>query len=90
MGCWILRLYCGDDFTLRRLDYTTDVLGGVAAHYGYDHVTIDGLVFPTLRRVVRRTPEGPLLSGRTSFILDYTDLVVRKMNSRPRTFTTTG
>jgi hypothetical protein len=27
---------------------------------------------------VRRTPEGPLLSGRTSFILDYTNLVVRK------------
>src|SRR6266849_4337989 len=58
--------------------YPTDVLGGVAAHYCYDLVTIDGLVFPTLRRVVRRTPEGPLLSGRTSFILDYTDLAVRK------------
>jgi hypothetical protein len=27
---------------------------------------------------VRRTPEGPLLAGRTSFILDYTNLVVRK------------
>jgi len=27
---------------------------------------------------VRRTPEGPLLSGRTSFILDYTNLGVRK------------
>jgi hypothetical protein len=62
---------------LRRLDYVTDVLGGVAAHYCYDHVTIDGLVFPTLRRVVRRAPEGPLLSGRTSFILDYTNLLVR-------------
>jgi hypothetical protein len=71
-------LYFGDDFMLRRLDYVTDVLGGVAAHYCYDLVTIDGLVFPTLRRVVRRTPEGPLLSGRTAFILDYTDLAVRK------------
>ena len=71
-------LYFGNDFMLRRLDYTTDVLGGVAADYCYDPVTIDGLVFPTLRRVVRRTPEGPLLSGRTSFILDYTNLVVRK------------
>ena len=28
---------------LRRLDYVTDVLSGVAAHYCYDHVTIDGL-----------------------------------------------
>ena len=74
----VQQLYFGDDFMLRRLDYTTDVLGGVAAHYCYDLVTIDGLVFPTLRRVVRRTPEGPLLSGRTAFILDYTDLAVRK------------
>jgi len=74
----VQKLYFGDDFMLRRLDYVTDVLGGVAAHYCYDQVTIDGLVFPTLRRVVRRTPEGPLLSGRTSFILDYTNLVVRK------------
>jgi hypothetical protein len=74
----VQKVYFGDDFMLRRLDYTTDVLGGVAAHYCYDLVTIDGLVFPTLRRVVRRTPEGPLLSGRTSFILDYTDLAVRR------------
>jgi hypothetical protein len=74
----IQQLYFDDDFLLRRLDYVTDVLGGVAAHYCYDHVTIDGLIFPTLRRVVRRTPEGPLLSGRTSFILDYTDLVIRE------------
>jgi hypothetical protein len=44
---------------------------------------LDGLVFPTLRRVVRRTPEGPLLSGRTSFILDYTNLVVRKSFGTP-------
>ena len=74
----VQKLYLGDDLMLRRLDYVTDVLGGVAAHYGYEHVTIDGLVFPTLRRVVRRTPEGPLRSGRTSFILDDTNLVVRK------------
>jgi hypothetical protein len=73
----VQQLYFGDDFMLRRLDYVTDVLGGVAAHYCYDHVTIDGLIFPTLRRVVRRTPEGPLPSARTSFILDYTNLVVR-------------
>ena len=75
---WSNRSIFNDDFMLRRLDYLTDVLGGVAAHYCYDHVTIDGLIFPTLRRVVRRTPEGPLLSGRTSFILDYTDLVIRE------------
>jgi hypothetical protein len=74
----VQQLYFDDDFMLRRLDYVTDVLGGVAAHYCYDPVTINGLVFPTLRRVVTRTPEGPRLSGRTSFILDYTELVTRE------------
>jgi hypothetical protein len=49
---------------LKRLDYTTDVIGGVATHYCYDPKTVDGIVIPTLRRVVRRTPEGPLISGR--------------------------
>jgi hypothetical protein len=38
----VQQLYFDDEFMLRRLDYVTDVLGGVAAHYCYDHVTIDG------------------------------------------------
>ena len=71
------KLYFDDAFMLKRWDYETDVLGGVAAHYCYDPVTVEGIVFPTLRRVVRRTPDGPLLSGRTSFVLDYTDVEVR-------------
>jgi hypothetical protein len=70
----VQKLYFGDDFMLRRLDYTTDVLGGVAAHYCYDPKTFDGLVVPTLRRVVTRTPEGPNLSGPTAFVLDYTEV----------------
>ena len=71
------KLYFDDAFMLKRWDYETDVLGGVAAHYCYDPVTVEGIVFPTLRRVVRRTPDGPLLSGRTSFVLDYTNVEVR-------------
>jgi len=70
-------LYFGEDFMLKRLDYTTDVLGGVGAHYTYDPKVIDGITFPHLRRVVKRTPEGPLINGPTSFALDYTDLRVR-------------
>ena len=38
----------------------------ITAHGGLD-----------LRPVVRRTSDGPLLSGRTSFVLDYTSLEVR-------------
>ena len=74
----VQKLYFDDGFMLKRLDYVTDVLGGVAAHYCYDPATIDGIVLPTLRRVVRRTADGPLVSGRTSFILDYTDVVIRQ------------
>lgn len=69
--------YFGDDFMLRRMDYLTDVLGGVAAHYAYDAKTVDGISFPHFRRVVRRKSEGPLINGPTSFALDYTDLRVR-------------
>jgi hypothetical protein len=74
----VQKLYFDEQFMLKRLDCVTDVLGGVAAHYCYDPVTVDGIVFPSLRRVVRRTPEGPLLTGRTSFMLDYVDVVVRR------------
>lgn len=70
------KLYFDDEGMLKRLDYVTDVLGGVAAHYCYDPKSFAGLVMPTLRRVVRRTPEGPLLSGRTSFQLDYFEVEV--------------
>lgn len=70
-------LYFDDAFMLRRLDYVTDVLGGVAAHYCYDPVTVEGIVCPTLRRVVRRTPDGPLLSGRTSFLIDFTNIEIQ-------------
>jgi hypothetical protein len=74
----VQKLYFDQSFMLKRLDYTTDVLGGVAAHYCYDPIAFDGIIIPTLRRVVRRTPDGPLLSGRTSFILDYVDVVLRR------------
>jgi hypothetical protein len=69
--CSVQRLYLDADGMLKRLDYVTDVLGGVGAHYCYDPKKFDGLVIPTLRRVVRRFPEGPRLSGPTSVLLDY-------------------
>jgi hypothetical protein len=31
----VQKLYFDQSFMLKRLDYTTDVLGGVAAHYCY-------------------------------------------------------
>lgn len=73
----VQKLYFDDDFMLKRQDYVTDILGGVGAHYCYDPITVEGLVFPSLRRVVKRTPERPLTAGRTSFLLDYLSLAVR-------------
>lgn len=49
--------FFGEKGLLRRLDYVTDIAGGVGSHYCFDHETFGGLVFPTLRRVVARRPK---------------------------------
>jgi hypothetical protein len=61
---------------IRRMDYYTDVAGGIAAHYCFDHKVIKGIVVPMLRRVVSRIPETntALWSERTGFMLDYFDV----------------
>lgn len=67
-------LYFDEKGLLKRLDYVTDVAGGVAAHYCYDHLTFGGLVFPTLRRVTRRTDEGAWPSLRTFILIEIGDV----------------
>ncbi|SEC96189.1 hypothetical protein [Bradyrhizobium erythrophlei] len=74
----VQKLYFGQDLLLRRLDYKTDVAGGVAAQYCFDHREFGGIVMPTLRRVVSRTNDGPRVTGRTGFLLDYIDVEVRR------------
>jgi hypothetical protein len=65
------------DFLLRRIDYETDVVGGVTSHYCFDYKTFDGIVIPTMRRVVRRLPDRTaVLMGPTSFGLQYIELKV--------------
>jgi hypothetical protein len=73
----VQKLYFDNDLMLKRLDYVAEVLGGVAAHYCFDPVSVDGLIFPSLRRVVRRNADGPLLSGKTSFLQDFSEILVR-------------
>lgn len=68
--------YFNDKGLLQRLDYVTDIAGGMAAHYCYDHEVCGGLVIPTLRRVVRRTLSGPALSGPTAVLLQITNVSV--------------
>ena len=48
--------------------------GGVAAHYCFDHVTFDGIVVPTFRRVVKRKPEGPIIHGPTAVLIVISDV----------------
>jgi hypothetical protein len=72
----IQKYYFDKTGLLRRLDYITDVLGGVVTHYTFDHKNVDGLIIPELRRVVRRLDDGPHVFGPTSFILDYTSVVL--------------
>ena len=52
--------YFNEKGLLQRLDYEAV---GPTAHYCFDHTAFGGLVFPTLRRVVRRPPSGPLVKA---------------------------
>jgi len=69
-----------ETFMMMRMDYVTDVAGGVVAHYCYDQKEVDGIVFPHLRRVVRRVKETDeaVVDGASSFILDYCELTLRE------------
>lgn len=69
--------YFNAEGMLKRLDYQADIAGGVASHYPYDPKTVDGIVFPTRRRVVQRKPEGPKLTGITGVYLDFLRIEVR-------------
>ena len=74
----VQKFYFGPDLLLRRMDYVTDVAGGVAAHYCFDYRPYGGIMMPTLRRVVSRTGDSAKVTGRTGFLLDYIDVEVRQ------------
>jgi hypothetical protein len=60
------------------MDYSVDVVGdmvaGAASHYCFDHTPFGGIVIPTLRRAVSRTPKGAVLSGPTGVLLQMSDI----------------
>jgi len=60
---------------LQRVDYVTDVAGGVGSHYCFDHVNYDGIVIPTLRRVVPRMPE-PDVFGPSAVLIQIANAIV--------------
>jgi hypothetical protein len=66
-----------NDFLLQRLDYGTDIAGVVVVHYCFDYKSFEGLVFPTTKRVVKRTSEGKrVLTGQSSFDFQYVDVKI--------------
>jgi len=69
--CPVQKLYFDTSGLLKRLDYQTEIAGGIASHYCFDPTVFDGLLFYTRRRVVRRTAEGPDLSGPPTISLEF-------------------
>ena len=51
-----------------------DMVAGAASHYCFDHTPFGGIVIPTLRRAVSRTPKGAVLSGPTGGLLQMSDI----------------
>lgn len=80
------KFYFGEkDKLLKRMDYVTELFGGIAAHYVSDYRDFGGLLIPTLRRVVGRVAkvtgeyskeDKVLLTNRTGFLLSYDQVKV--------------
>ena len=72
--------YFDEKHSLRRLDYRAEVVGGtdagVAAHECFDHQDCNGLLVPTLRRVVS-VPDGQKNGGPSAVLLDFHDVIVK-------------
>ena len=69
--------YFGEDFLLRRHDYSLDIAGGVpVAQYVYDIVEADGFRFPTKRRAYVRGPELQPIRDLLLIALDLSDFRV--------------
>jgi hypothetical protein len=71
-------LYFDSRGLLRRHDYHPDVVSSLAnaAHFCDEHREFDGLVFPTRRRVVPKSPLGRPLRGPTIVSLDLDSIEV--------------
>jgi hypothetical protein len=71
----VQKFYFGEDFLLRRLDYTLDIAGGCnIAHYVFDHARFDGLVVPTKRRAYLCDDGYRVLKDRLMIGLDLSEI----------------
>jgi hypothetical protein len=73
----VQKFYFGEDFLLRRQDYTLDIAGGCSiAHYVFDHGRFDGLVVPTKRRAYL-CDGHTVLRNRLLIALDLSEIEYR-------------
>jgi hypothetical protein len=69
--------YFGEDFLLRRHDYSLEIAGGVAvAQYVSDIVEADGIRFPSKRRAYLRAPNLKAVRDLLLISIDISDIRV--------------
>jgi hypothetical protein len=67
--------YFDEAFMLRRFDFQG---AGPAAEYCFDPITVGGLVFYKLRRVVTQKTPNPLFTASTTVLIEVADISVSK------------
>jgi hypothetical protein len=74
----VQKFYFGEDFLLRRQDYTLDIAGGCSvAHYVFNCARFDGLVVPTKRRAYLCDDGYRVLHDRLLIALDLSEIEYR-------------
>src|SRR6266404_8719753 len=67
--------YFGDDFLMRRQDYTLDIAGGCnVANYALDVAAFDGLLVPTKRRAFLCNDQYRVLYDRLMVWIDMSEI----------------
>src|SRR5215470_18753412 len=67
-------IYAGDDGVLRRHDYAVEIAAdSPAAHYLGNYVTVDGIKFPTERRVYVAGPDGKPMPDLMTVTVDLSN-----------------
>ena len=67
--------YFGDDFLMRRQDYTLDIAGGCnVANYALDVAALDGLLIPTRRRAFLCNDQYRVLYDRLMVWIDMSEI----------------
>lgn len=71
-------LYVGEDGLLRRHDYDVEIAGNTpGAHFVSDYVEVQGIMFPTRRRIFPRQPDGQAMTDPLVVSIDLDQIVLR-------------